>query len=251
METGEGSEFHALRDFQVGMDLRAIDWKQSARHAKLVAREFRTERNHHVVLTLDTGRLMSAPLAGQPRIDRAVNAALLLAFVSLKLGDRVGLFAFDSKPRAASGATAGATAFPLIQQLASTLDYSTEETNFTLGLTTLAGRLDRRSLVVVFTEFADPTSAQLMIENVARLLRTHLVLFVVFRDEELQSIVDREPRDADDVTRAVVAAQLQAQREVVIETLRRLGAHIIEAPVDRMGSALVNGYLDIKRRDLI
>ncbi|MET0295013.1 MAG: DUF58 domain-containing protein, partial [Phenylobacterium sp.] len=251
LDTGEGTEFHALKEFQTGMDLRSVDWKQSARHGKLIGREYRTERNHHIILAIDSGRLMCAPLAGQPRIDRAINAALLLAFVSLKLGDRVGLFAFDSRPRLSSGVTAGAQSFPLLQRLAAQIDYSVEETNFTLGLATLTGQLDRRSLVVVFTDFADPTSAELMLENVGRLLRTHHVLFVAFRDEELEGLAAAEPLTAEDVSRAVVAATLLQQRELVVSRLRRLGAQIVDAPADRMGAALVNGYLDAKRRDLV
>jgi len=251
LDTGEGSDFHALKEFQTGMDLRSIDWKQSARHAKLVGREYRTERNHHVILAIDTGRLMSAPTAGVPRLDLAINAALLLAFVGLKLGDRVGLFAFDARPRVSSGVTAGAQAFPLIQRLAAQIEYSAEETNFTLGLTTLAGRLDRRALVVVFTDFADPTSAELMVENVQRLMRTHLVMFVVFRDQELEDLVRAEPQDADDVSRAVVAGALLRQREVVVARLKRLGAQIVEAKAGELGPALVNVYLDAKRRELL
>ena len=251
LDAGEGSDFHALKDFQTGMDLRDIDWKQSARHGKLVGREYRTERNHHVLLALDTGRLMSAPAVGLPRIDRAINAALLLAFVSLRMGDRVGLFAFDSKPRLASGLASGPAAFPLLQKLATAIDYSTEETNFTLGLTALAGRLDRRALVVVFTDFADATSAELMIENVARLMRTHMVLFVVFRDEELEAFVTREPTQPDDVSRAVIAERMLRQREAVTARLRRLGAQIVDAPGDGLSAALINGYLDVKRRGMI
>ncbi|MFC3078427.1 DUF58 domain-containing protein [Phenylobacterium terrae] len=251
LDTGEGAEFHALKEYQTGMDLRSVDWKQSARHGKLIGREYRTERNHHIILALDTGRLMCAPLAGAPRIDRAINAALLLAFVSLKLGDRVGLYAFDAKPRVASGVTAGAQSFPLLQRLAASIDYTAEETNFTLGLSTLLGRLDRRSLVVVFTDFADPTSAELMIENVGRLMRTHHVLFVAFRDEELESLVAAEPESPEDVSRAVVAGTLLQQRELVFGRLTRMGAQIVDAPADRMGTALVNAYLDAKRRDLL
>jgi uncharacterized protein (DUF58 family) len=251
MERGDGGDFHALKDFQTGMDLRAIDWKQSGRHGKLVAREYRTERNHHVILAIDTGRLMCAPTSSGPRVDQAINAALLLAFAGLKLGDRVGLFAFDAKPRVSSGVVAGPTAFPLIQRLAAGIDYSTEETNFTLGLTTLAGRLDRRALVVVFTDFADPTSAELMIENVGRLMRTHLVLFVVFRDEELEPLVDAEPMEPDDVSRAVIAAGLLRQREIVISRLQRLGARLVDARSEDLGLSLLNAYLDAKRRDMI
>ena len=251
METGQGGDFHALTDFQTGMDLRAIDWKQSGRHGKLVAREYRTERNHHVILAIDTGRLMCGPTPKGPRVDQAINAALLLAFAGLKLGDRVGLFAFDAKPRVSSGVVAGAQAFPLIQRLAAGIDYSTEETNFTLGLTTLAGRLDRRALVVIFTDFADPTSAELMLENVGRLMRTHLVLFVVYRDEELEALADAEPRTPDDVSRAVIAAGLLRQRETVVGRLQRLGAHLVDAKGGDLGLAVLDAYLDAKRRELI
>lgn len=250
-DAGEGSDFHALKEFQTGMDLGDIDWKQSARHGKLIGREYRTERNHHILLALDTGRLMSAPAAGLPRIDRAINAALLLAFVSLRMGDRVGLFAFDSRPRLASGLASGPAAFPLLQRLCAQVDYSSEETNYTLGLTALAGRLDRRAVVVVFTDFADATSAELMIENVARLMRTHLVMFVVFRDAELEALISRAPETPEDVSRAVIAERLQKQREGVVARLRRLGAQIVDAPPEGLGTALLNGYLDVKRRDLV
>lgn len=251
LDRGEGSDFHALKEFQTGMDLGDIDWKQSARHSRLIGREYRTERNHHVLLALDTGRLMSSPAAGLSRIDRAINAALLLAFVSLRMGDRVGVFAFDSKPRLASGLASGPAAFPLLQRLCAQVDYSTEETNYTLGLTALAGRLDRRAVVVVFTDFADATSAELMVENVGRLMRTHLVLFVVFRDEELEGLVGREPTSPEDVTRAVIAERLLRQREAVATRLRRLGAQIVDAPADGLAAALVNSYLDVKRRGLV
>ena len=251
LETGDGSEFHALRELVGGMDTRTIDWNQSARHRKLLAKEFRTERNHPVVFAIDCGRLMCEPLLGVPRIDRALNAALLLAYVSLKLGDRAGLFAFDAKPRLYSGALSGAGAFAHLQRLATGIDYSSEEANYTLGLTQLGATLERRSLVVVFTDFADTTSAELMLENVARLMRRHLVLFVVMRDEELESIARREPLSADDVSRAVTVDALLKGRDVVAARLRRLGAHIVDAPSDKIGPSLISAYLDLKRRDLM
>jgi uncharacterized protein (DUF58 family) len=251
IEMGEGTEFHALKEFATGMEPRSIDWKQSARHGRLLSKEHRTERNHQIILALDTGRLMSAPVGGVPRIDRAINAALLLAFVSLKLGDKVGLFAFDARPRVSSGPASGAGAFPLLQRLAAGIDYSTEETNFTLGLATLSGQLERRAMIVVFADFADPTSAELMLDNVARLVRTHLVLFVVFREEALERIAQAEPTVPEDVSRAVVAGTLLQQREAVIGRLRRLGVQIVDAPADQVGVELVNRYLDSKRRSLV
>jgi len=250
-DIGDGAEFHALTEFRAGMDRRTIDWKQTAKHAALLAKEFRTERNQQIMVVLDTGRLMSEPLAGQPKLDRALHAALLLAYAALKLGDRVGLFAFDAKPRLSSGTVSGARAFPLLQRLATRIDYSDDETNYTLGLTQLSGTLKRRSLVVVFTDFEDSTSAELMIENIERLLARHLVLFVVFRDEELESMADKEPGAAEDVSRAVIADALLRERDVVITRLRRLGVEIVDAPAERVGVALLNTYLKVKRRNVL
>jgi uncharacterized protein (DUF58 family) len=251
LELGEGTEFHALKEFQTGMDRRAIDWKQSARHGKLVAREFRLERNHTIVLALDTGRLMSAPVGSGSRVDRAITSALQLAFVGLKLGDRVALFAFDSKPRVSSGAVAGASAFRSLQALAAKIDYSAEETNFTLGVSSLAARLDHRALVVVFTDFADATSAELMLERVGHLTRTHLVLLVTFRDEELERLAETQPQTPEHVSRAVVAHALMRQRQGVLTRLRRQGVQILEARADELGPGLLDRYLDIKRRELV
>jgi uncharacterized protein (DUF58 family) len=90
-----------------------------------------------------------------------------------------------------------------------------------------------------------------MIENVGRLMRTHLVLFVAFHDEELEALVDAEPAEPDDVSRAVIAAGLLRQREIVISRLQRLGAHLVDARGDDLGMSLLNAYLDAKRRELI
>jgi uncharacterized protein (DUF58 family) len=247
-DRGEGSEYQSLREFEAGMDTRTIDWRQSARHNQLLAKEFRTERNHPIYVVIDTGRLMCEPLDGAPKIDRALNAALLLGYAGLKVGDRVGLFAFDARPRLFSKAAAGLRAFPALQAAASRIAYSDEESNYTLGLTTLSGGLDRRALLVVFTEFADTINAELMLDALTRLAKRHLVLFVVFRDVELQAFVDRRPETSDDVSRAVVADALLKDRRVVLTRLRRLGVEILETSPEGMGAALVDRYFSLKRR---
>jgi uncharacterized protein (DUF58 family) len=249
LDIRQGSEFHALRDWQPGHNRRSIDWKQSARHRKLLAREFQAENDLHVWFALDTGRLMCDPLAGMPRIDRALQAALLMAYVGLRLGDNVGLYAFGDKPVLNSGLLTGTNAFATLQRLASDLDYSTGETNFTLGLTELGGKLKRASIVVVFTEFADTTSAELMLENVGRLLKRHTVLFVAFRDEEVEAMLHQPPDSLDDVSRTMLADAMQTDRDKVLMQLRRQGAHVVDAPYDQIGMRLIETYMKLKRQE--
>ncbi len=251
IDRGEGSEFEALTEWRSGMDRRAIDWKQSARHHVLLAKDMHVERNNQIVFAVDAGRAMADPVDGVPRVDRAVTAALLAAYVALKLGDRVSLFGFDARPRIASGAVTGVRAFPALQRLAGELDYSTAETNHTLGLSTLAAGLTRRALVVIFTEITDQTGAELMIQAVEHLLASHLVLFVLIEDAELDALAAAAPVDVDAVSRAVTAAALLRERRLVMTRLRHLGIHVIEARHDRIGPALVRAYLDFKRRNLL
>ena len=251
LQRGEGSDFDALVEYSRGMDRRSIDWKQSARHMKLLARQYRSERNNQIVFAIDSGRQMSEPIAGLPRVDRAVSAMLLTGWVALKMGDRVALHSFDSRPRIASGLVSGAGAFSELQRMAADIDYSGEETNYTFALTTLAGRLTRRSMIILFTELTDSISADFLVRAVRRLVETHLLLVVVLRDEELESFIEREPADASDVTRTITAADLLTQRRVVIGRLQHLGVHIVESDHDAVGESLLQGYLDLKRRNLL
>lgn len=248
-DRGEGSEFDAMTEFQSGMDRRLVEWKQSARHVRLLAKEVRAERNHQLAFAIDTGRAMCEPISGAPRLDWAINAALLLAYVGLKIGDRASFFSFDARPRVQTGFVSGARSFPHLLAHTAAFDYSVEETNYTWGLATLAESLKQRSMVIVFTDFTDPVSAELMVETISRLTRRHLVVFVTFPDDELETLRDNNPATGDDISRSVIAQRLLQDREVVIARLRRLGVHIVSAPVEDLGSALVRTYDQLRRKE--
>jgi uncharacterized protein (DUF58 family) len=250
-QQGEGSEFDALREYLPGLDHRSIDWKQSARHRKLLCKEFRTERNHPIVLAMDTGYLMREPVDGIAKLDHAINAGLLLAFMSLKAGDQVGLFGFDSRVRLYLPPSGGTGGFARLQRRSADLDYSHEETNFTLALTDLMGRLNRRALIVLMSDFVDTVTAELMLENIARLAQRHLLIFVTLHDLHLQATAARRPDRLLDMTESAVADGFLRERAVVFERLKRLGVHCLDVPPERIGMDLLNRYLLIKQRELI
>ena len=250
-DKGDGSEFDAMREFVPGMDRRSVDWKASARHMALMAKEYRTERNHNIVLAYDMGRLMCEPLRDISRLDHAVHAGMLLAYASLRGGDRVGVYGFDTQPRVMTGLVRGNAAFSKLQSEMARLSYSTTDANFTLGLTRLSAGLNRRSLIVLFTDFIDTTQAELMVENAARLAKRHLVVFAVFRDDDLEVLAAKEPETAEDVTRAVIADKIIQERRTVMKRLKRLGIDVLEAPADQFSSALLNRYLTILQQERI
>jgi len=248
---GEGSEFEALAEYEPGMDRRRIDWKSSARHARLFAKEYEVERNNQIVFAFDCGQAMCEPIDGLPRIDRAVTAALTTAYVALKAQDRVALFGFAARPEVATPFVTSSRDFAQLQRAAAGLDYHPGEPNFTLALSTLAARLQRRSLIVLFSDFTDPTSAELMVENVGRLVERHVVLFVVMADADMARIVSGPVADMQSVAEAVTAASLIRQRALVLQRLHHLGVRVVETPHDRIGTRLLDAYLAVKREGRI
>ena len=248
---GEGTQFEALSEYEPGMDRRRIDWKASARHTRLYARENESERNNQIVFAFDCGQAMCEPIDGLPRIDRAVSAALTAAYVALKGGDRVSLFGFAARPQIATPFYGETRQFHRLQAAAAALDYHSEDPNFTLALATLSSRLQRRSMVVVFSDFTDPTGAEIMIESLGRLVDHHLVLFVTIADSELSDMEDAEPDTLDNLAKAVTADTLSRQRALVLQRLRQMGVDVIEAPWDRIGYNLIDAYLAVKRSGAI
>jgi uncharacterized protein (DUF58 family) len=253
---GEGSEFESLVRFMPGLDRRAIDWKQSARHTDLLAKQFETERDNRIVLAIDAGRMMSDPMpagdgADLSRLDRAVSAALALGYVALKLEDRVSLFAFADKPTVVSREFSRSSDFAALRRATGDIGYGEAETNYTLGLASIGARLKRRAMIIVFTEFSDATSAELMLVAAQRLVARHLLMFVVFADTELERLASAVPKDADALASATIAADLLRDRQLVLARLRRMGALVVEAPATGISARLLDAYIRVKRRGAI
>jgi uncharacterized protein (DUF58 family) len=249
--SGAGSEFEAMRAYVPGLDHRAIDWKHSARHRALICKEYRAERNHQIVLAFDSGQLMCEPLGGIAKLDHAVNAGMMLAYLSLRAGDRVGLAGFDTRLRLYREPLGGVHNFWQLQHAASEFEYRHEESNFTLALSELLGRLTRRSLVILYSEFVDTITAELMIENLERLNKRHIVIFITLQDPVLNAIKNRRPGGFTDVARSVIADDMVRERRIVFERLRRLGVHGLDAPAEHIGARSIERYLMIKRQELI
>lgn len=248
---GEGTQFEALSEYEAGMDRRRIDWKASARHNHLYARENESERNNQIVFAFDCGQAMCEPVDGMPRIDRAVSAALACSYVALKGGDKVSLFGFAQRPQLMTPFVNDSRAFHRLQSAGAGLDYTAAEPNFTLALATITAKLKRRSLIVLFSDFTDPTAAELMIESIGRLINKHLVLFVTISDVELEGFMAQEPGDIATLARSVTAQTLSHQRSVVLQRLRRMGVDVIEAPWDQIGYDLIDRYFLIKNSEAI
>lgn len=248
---GEGTEFDSLRDYMQGMDNRHIDWKHSARHRKLLCKEFRQERNHQIVFGFDTGHLMLEPIDKIPKLDHAIRAGLSLAWNSLSHGDLVGGCGFDLRFRSFIKPGRGMGHFSSFQKFTADLSYHTEETNFTLGLAELNRRLQRRALIILFTEFIDTISAELLLESLVHMTKRHLVVFVTLRDPLLLRTQAAFPDSFSNIAEAVIANDFLRERAIVLERIARMGVHCLDTGAKELSSALLNKYLLIKQRGLL
>ena len=91
---GEGTEFERLRDYEKDDDYRRIYWPATAKLHRPITMDYQPERSQSVIVLLDAGRLMTAPLGPLSKLDYAINTTLLLAYVAIVRGDRVGLLTF-------------------------------------------------------------------------------------------------------------------------------------------------------------
>lgn len=244
----DGSELYAVREYVTGMNHKQIDWKRSAHHGKLVCKEMRVERNRQVILAVDTGRLMAEPLHGIPKLDHAVTAALMVAYAGARAGDRIGLAGFSSGLGVWSEPLGGLSGFRRIEDKSAELFYSNAETNFTLALSDLSSRLRRRSLIVLFTDFVDTVTAELMLDNVAHLCRRHVVAFAAIRDPSVDEAALAPPTSIAAMHRAVAASELGLERQRVLTKLRRLGVHLIDATPQMLSAQAIERYLDMRAR---
>ena len=64
-------------------------------------------------------------------------------------------------------------------------------------------------------------------------------------------MVDAPPNTINDVTRAVIADTLMAERDTVLLRLQRMGVQVIESKPEAFGPELISRYLQIKQRDML
>ncbi|WP_291842067.1 DUF58 domain-containing protein [Maricaulis sp.] len=247
---GEGSEFHQLREYVAGDSLRRVDWKRSARQRRMLSKETRAERNHNIIIALDHGYLMREVIDGLPKIDHAINAALAMAWAAAVGGDRVGLFTYHARPHSWMPPEPGRQVFPKLRHALAGLSYESNESNPTLALATLQTRLRRRSLVIVFSDFVDTTTSELMVEHLGRLSRDHLVIFIALRDPATEGQARQPAPSLDEAAQSVAASDLLHDRRIVIERLGQLGVMVLDVRPDQLTPRLVSTYLDLKAREV-
>lgn len=258
LRTGGDTEFERLRDYHHNDALNRMDWKATARRDQLTVRDYRTSQSQGLVLMVDAGRMMVSRHGGMDLLDHAIDAALMLAFVALRQGDRVGLVAYADGVKRYVPSAGGPRQMQRLVHALHDLHAERVESRHEEAFLHLAAHERKRSLVVALTHVLDGVNADHLERHLRRLVGRHLPLAVLLQDRDLHDLLpeaaDLDARLAEDPARlwtAGAAAAIIGWRQELIERLRRHGCLAIDVPPAQLTAGLVSRYLDIKARHLL
>lgn len=248
---GSGSDFESLREYREGDELRNICWTATARRGKAVAKTFQVERSQAVWLVLDCGRLMRTRSEGYSKLDRSVDAALVLAQLALYSGDRVGLLAYGRalNQRVLPGRGA-AQLRHLVEQLA-VVRSEAPEADHIRAAATLLSLQKQRGLIIWITDLAETAMTPEVIDAAGQLLSRHLVIFIVIAQPEVKRQASVAPENPQQMYETVAAQEMVFRRELLLGRLREHGALCLEVAPHQLSAAVLNQYLSVKERNLV
>ncbi|WP_284578697.1 DUF58 domain-containing protein [Streptomyces sp. 2P-4] len=242
---GEGTEFDSLRDYVPGDDTRSIDWRATARRHGVAVRTWRPERDRHILVCLDTGRTSAGRVGDAPRLDASMDAALLLAALAARAGDRVDLLAYDRRVRAQVQGRSAGDVLPAFVDAMAPLEPELIETDARSLVSTILRTAPRSSLVVLLTSLEAAPVEEGLLPLLPRLTQRHTVLLASVSDPKVAEMA-RARGTLDAVYEAAAAAQSQAQRRRTADQLARHGVHVVDAAPDTLAPALADAYLALK-----
>jgi len=243
---GEGTDFHQMREYRQGDSLRQIDWKATSRARKLISREYQDEKNQQLLLLLDTGRRMLAFEHGLSHFDHVLNASLMVAWLALRQGDGVGLFASGEENTCWVAPQRGPSAIDALLRASYTLQAQPVATDYLGAAAQLIQHHSRRCLVILTTNVRDEDIEDLL-AAVKLLQKRHLVCVASLRESELDQTLERPvTRFGDSLTVGAIAHYLH-QRQRAHDVLRSHRVSILDVTAAQLPTALVEHYLAIKR----
>jgi uncharacterized protein (DUF58 family) len=231
-----------------GDDPRHLDWKATARRRKVITRQFEAERRQHVLLVLDAGRLLTADVAGTARMDYVVQAALELAYAAAQHDDNVGVMVFADGVRNFVTPQRGRRGLKQVLDVLAEVTPTLVEPDYPGAFRYLAARNRKRALTVVFTDVIDRFASEALVANLVTLRPRHLPLAVTLRNPELDAIATQRPSEVRDAWRKAAAEELLRAREEALSHMRRAGVLVLDVPPARAAEAVVDTYVELKRR---
>lgn len=248
---GLGTEFESLRDYAEGDDFRKIDWKASARKAKLVVRQYEQERNQSVIVCLDVGRHMLSEVNGVTKLDHALDCCLMLLNAAAMAGDQIGLLVYSDVVKRYVPPRKGRNQVGIIIEALHDLLAEPVESDPGAAFAYLGLRWKRRSLIVAFTDVADPDQAKDVSNSFGSLSRRSLALLARVADPRVKEVLEKPVTQTPDMYLKASARMIVEDRQGAEAVLKTAGIHTLEAEPQDLAAALVSYYFMVKEKSLL
>lgn len=243
---GRGTEFEMLRDYQVDDEYRSIDWKATSKMGKPITRVYQVERTRTLVLMIDTGRIMGVKMGDLTKVEYAVNSALLVSFVALQLGEKVGLCLFSSHVKEYIPPKKNRSHFNTILNRLYTLKADFYESDYKKAFEYVSWKNRKRSLVIVYTDLIEKHISRGLIQYCSVLQKVHLPLLVAVKDTNIADMAQMTPDTERKKYQKAVASKLLKERDTAIGELTRKGIRVVNELPERLTVSTLNRYLELK-----
>jgi uncharacterized protein (DUF58 family) len=248
---GEGREFESLRDYVRGDEMRHISWTATARRGKLVTRQYQMERDQTILIALDAGRLMTARIENETKLDSAVHAALALMSAAARAGDNAGLLVFGRRIQAYLPPKRGAEHLDAVLEALHAVEPEMIEPSYSRAFEFVAANSRRRSLVVVLTDLVDEEGSRELLSSLKLLRPRHLPLIVTIADRDLKAVVRESPENEREMFTQSVAEEIMHLREAALRLVESQGGLALDVTAAVLAPKLLETYLRVKERGML
>jgi uncharacterized protein (DUF58 family) len=212
---------------------------------KLVVRTWRPERDRRVVIVVDSSRTAAARIGDEPRLDTAIEAALLLSVIADRAGDRIDLLAYDRRVRARVHGASGADLLGREVDALASVHPELIEMDWRAVPAQVRQLTAQRSLVVLLTSLDSIGAAQGLLAVLGQLTAMHTVLVASVTDPAVAEAATRLD-DRAAAYRAAAAERTLLDTTRLGEAVRRLGAHVVTGTPEELPPAVTDAYLALK-----
>jgi uncharacterized protein (DUF58 family) len=248
---GEGREFESLRDYVQGDELRHISWTATARRGKITTRQYQIERDQNILIALDAGRLMTARIETETKLDSAVHAALALMSAAARAGDNAGLVVFGRRIKTFLPPNRGRDQMDAALEALYPIEPEMIEPSYARAFEFIAANSKKRSLVVLLTDLVDEEGSRELLSSLRLLRPRHLPLVVTIADRDLKAVVREAPATANELFTQSVAEEIIYQREAALRLVESQGGLALDVTAAALAPALLEKYLQVKERGLL
>jgi len=248
---GEGREFESMRDYVRGDELRHISWTATARRGKLTTRQYQIERDQTVLIALDAGRLMTARIEQETKLDSAVHASLALISAAARAGDNAGIMVFGRRIENYLPPSRGRDHIEAVMEALYSVEPQMIEPSYARAFEFISANSKRRSLVVLLTDLVDEEGSKELLTSLHLLRPRHLPLVVTIADRDLKAVVREAPSSARELFTQSVAEEIIHHREAALRLVESQGGLALDVTAAALAPALLETYLRVKERGLL